>query len=70
MTNLGYLRDYNEGLVVAVARAQPGFAFDRAAVAGATGLTPQAVSKVLARLIDHGLVEAAGHRRTGPCAWC
>ncbi|NJP46778.1 ROK family transcriptional regulator [Actinacidiphila epipremni] len=60
---LGFLRDYNEGLVLAIARgAAP---FDRASVAAATGLTPQAVSKVLARLIKQGLIAPCGLKRQG-----
>lgn len=61
--DLDYLRGYNDALVVGIARTTA--AFDRASIAGATGLTPQAVSKVLARLIDEGLIEAAGARRGG-----
>jgi predicted NBD/HSP70 family sugar kinase len=61
--DLGYLRGYNEALVVAIARREA--TFDRATVAAATGLTPQAVSKVLARLIDSGLVVAAGREIRG-----
>jgi predicted NBD/HSP70 family sugar kinase len=61
--DLDYLRDYNEALVVALARRAD--TFDRATVADATGLTPQAVSKVIARLIDAGLVAADGVRRQG-----
>ncbi|WP_430787932.1 ROK family protein [Actinoplanes sp. G11-F43] len=56
-----FLRGYNESLVLAVARAIP--AFERGHVAKATGLTPQAVSKVLARLLDDGVVAPAGVRR-------
>lgn len=61
--DLDFLRDYNEGLLLAIARAAPDF--DRASAAAATGLTPQAVSKVLARLIEQGLVAPAGVRRRG-----
>ncbi len=61
--HLEHLRDYNESLVVALARARA--EFDRAGVAAATGLTPQAVSKVLGRLVEHGLVEICGQRRQG-----
>lgn len=61
--DLGYLRDYNEALVLGVVRRLP--EFERPAVAAATGLTPQAVSKVLARLIDQGLVAPAGVVRRG-----
>jgi predicted NBD/HSP70 family sugar kinase len=60
---LGYLRGYNDALVVGLARATP--RFDRSSVAAATGLTPQAVSKVLARLAADGLIEPAGVRRQG-----
>ncbi|HEY2673178.1 MAG TPA: ROK family transcriptional regulator [Rugosimonospora sp.] len=58
-----YVRSYNEALVLALARTTP--TLDRTSVADATGLTPQAVSKVLGRLIEHGLVEVAGVRRQG-----
>ncbi|SDS43429.1 ROK family transcriptional regulator [Actinoplanes derwentensis] len=56
-----FLRSYNEALVLALARATP--TFERGDVAKATGLTPQAVSKVLARLLDDGVVVSAGERR-------
>jgi predicted NBD/HSP70 family sugar kinase len=56
-----FLRDYNEGLVVTLARSM--VTFERATVAEATGLTPQAVAKVLARLVEEGLVAAVGVRR-------
>ncbi|GAA1594583.1 ROK family transcriptional regulator [Actinoplanes couchii] len=56
-----FLRGYNEALVLAVARAAP--TFERGHVAKATGLTPQAVSKVLARLLDDGVIVTAGERR-------
>ena len=59
--DLDFVRDHNDGLLLAMARATP--TFDRASLAEASGLTPQAVSKVLARLIDHGLVAPAGVRR-------
>ncbi|WP_432825111.1 ROK family protein [Dactylosporangium sp. CA-092794] len=60
---LGYLRGYNDALVVGLARTAP--RFDRSSVVAATGLTPQAVSKVLARLAGDGLIEPAGVRRQG-----
>ena len=60
--DLGFLWGYNEALVMAVARSVP--AFERATIAAATGLTPQAVSKVLARLVGDGLIAPAGVRRT------
>jgi predicted NBD/HSP70 family sugar kinase len=61
--DVDYLRGHNEALVVAVARRTP--VFDRATIAAATGLTPQAVSNVLARLAEAGLVAVAGTRRGG-----
>ena len=39
--------------------------FERSTVVEATGLTPQAVSKVIARLSADGLIRPAGVRRTG-----
>ncbi|WP_436535655.1 ROK family transcriptional regulator [Actinoplanes sp. HUAS TT8] len=56
-----FLRGYNEALVIAQARTAA--TFERGAVAEATGLTPQAVSKVLARLLDDGVIAPAGVRR-------
>jgi predicted NBD/HSP70 family sugar kinase len=61
--DLDYLREYNDALVVAIART--GAELDRASLAESTGLTPQAVSKVLARLMDDGLIAPAGARRGG-----
>ena len=61
--DLGYLRDYNEALVLGAVRGAP--TFERAGVAAVTGLTPQAVSKVLARLIDQGFVAPIGVTRRG-----
>ncbi|GAA4577594.1 ROK family transcriptional regulator [Planotetraspora kaengkrachanensis] len=61
--DLDYLRDYNDALVVAIARRTD--VFDRATIAAGTGLTPQAVSKVIARLLAAGLVEPDGVRRHG-----
>jgi predicted NBD/HSP70 family sugar kinase len=61
--DLDYLREYNDALVVALARRSP--TFDRAMIAAGTGLTPQAVSKVIGRLTEAGLVETAGVRRQG-----
>jgi predicted NBD/HSP70 family sugar kinase len=59
--HLAFLRDYHEALVIALARTLP--TLERGTVAEVTGLTPQAVSKVLARLVDEGLLEPAGVRR-------
>jgi predicted NBD/HSP70 family sugar kinase len=61
--DLGYLREYNDALVVAIARRMR--TFDRASVAANTGLTPQAVSKVIGRLVEAGLIAPAGVRRAG-----
>ncbi len=61
--DVDYLRGHNEALVMSVARRAP--EFDRATVAAATGLTPQAVSKVVGRLAAAGLVEPCGARRGG-----
>lgn len=59
--HLGFLRDYHEALVIALARTAP--TIERGTVAEQTGLTPQAVSKVLARLVDEGVIAASGVRR-------
>ncbi len=59
--HLAFLRDYHEALVIALARTVP--TLERGTVAEVTGLTPQAVSKVLARLVEEGLLEPAGVRR-------
>ncbi|GAB3938449.1 hypothetical protein GCM10027614_18540 [Micromonospora vulcania] len=56
-----FLRGYNQALVMAVGRTVR--TFERATVVTATGLTPQAVSKVIARLIADGLIRTAGVRR-------
>ncbi|MFC4072456.1 ROK family transcriptional regulator [Actinoplanes subglobosus] len=59
--HLAFLRDYHEAQVLALARTRP--TIERGTVAEVTGLTPQAVSKVLARLLDEGVIAAAGVRR-------
>lgn len=59
--HLAFLRDYHEALVIALARTLP--TLERGTVAEVTGLTPQAVSKVLARLVEEGLLAPAGVRR-------
>ncbi|MBT0768613.1 ROK family transcriptional regulator [Kineosporia sp. J2-2] len=59
--HLDFLRDYHEAQVIALARA--GRTIERNQVAGTTGLTPQAVSKVLARLLDAGMIARDGSRR-------
>jgi predicted NBD/HSP70 family sugar kinase len=59
--HLAFLRDYHEAQVLALALAQP--TIERGTVAEVTGLTPQAVSKVLARLLGEGVIAPAGVRR-------
>ncbi|MDG4809611.1 hypothetical protein O7634_22915 [Micromonospora sp. WMMD1120] len=58
-----FLRDYNQALVMAVGRTVR--TFERSTVVEATGLTPQAVSKVIARLSADGLIRPTGVRRPG-----
>jgi predicted NBD/HSP70 family sugar kinase len=53
----------SDALVLGVVRQQQ--AVDRTALATRTGLTPQAVSNVLARLTSAGLLEPLGVRRNG-----
>jgi predicted NBD/HSP70 family sugar kinase len=67
--NLPVLRGHNAALVLdllrAAARADGGRAdggLSRADLAERTGLTPQAVSKITARLRGDGLIEESGHR--------
>ena len=59
--HLAFLRDYHEALVIALARTVP--TVERGTIAEVTGLTPQAVSKVLARLVEEGVIAPAGVRR-------
>ncbi|MEU4161441.1 ROK family transcriptional regulator [Actinoplanes sp. NPDC026670] len=59
--HLAFLRDYHEAQVLALARTRP--VIERGTVAEFTGLTPQAASKVLARLLEEGVIEPAGVRR-------
>ncbi|BCY09483.1 ROK family transcriptional regulator [Actinoplanes sp. L3-i22] len=59
--HLAFLRDYHEALVIALARTRP--TIERGTVAEITSLTPQAVSKVLTRLLDDGVIATAGVRR-------
>ncbi|MFI6341313.1 ROK family protein [Streptomyces sp. NPDC050535] len=56
-----FLRDYHESLVLALARTMP--TIERGTVADLTGLTPQAVSNVLARMVEEGVIASAGVRR-------
>lgn len=58
-----FLRGYNQALVMALGRTVR--TFERSTVVDATGLTPQAVSKVIARLTADGLLRPAGVRRPG-----
>ncbi|MFI6273004.1 ROK family transcriptional regulator [Micromonospora zamorensis] len=58
-----FLRGYNQARVMALGRTVR--TFERSTVVEATGLTPQAVSKVIARLSADGLIRPAGVRRTG-----
>jgi predicted NBD/HSP70 family sugar kinase len=58
-----FLRGYNQAQVLAVGRTAR--TFERSTVVTATGLTPQAVSKVIARLAADGLIRPAGVRRPG-----
>jgi predicted NBD/HSP70 family sugar kinase len=62
--NLPALRGHNAALVLGLLRdaAVAGGTVSRLELAGRTGLTPQAVSKITARLRAAGLVEEAGRR--------
>ena len=56
--NLGGLRDHNAALLLDLIRRTDGLS--RVDLAGSTGLTAQAVSKIVARLISNGLVAESG----------
>ncbi|MER5865096.1 ROK family protein [Kitasatospora sp. NPDC002040] len=58
-TNLTGLRDHNTALVLRLLRAAPDGS-SRVQLAEATGLTPQAISKIVARLLATTLVEEGG----------
>ncbi|MEU9040015.1 ROK family transcriptional regulator [Streptomyces sp. NPDC048352] len=58
--NLPALRGHNEALLLDLLRAAGAPGLGRAELAGRTGLTPQAVSKITARLAAEGLVAEAG----------
>lgn len=58
--NLPALRGYNEALLLDLLRAAGAPGLGRAELAARTGLTPQAVSKIIARLAAEGLVAEAG----------
>ncbi|MFG2618206.1 ROK family transcriptional regulator [Streptomyces sp. NPDC048507] len=58
--NLPALRGYNEALLLDLLRSAGAPGLGRAELADRTGLTPQAVSKIIARLAAEGLVAEAG----------
>ncbi|MEU9030575.1 ROK family transcriptional regulator [Streptomyces sp. NPDC048383] len=58
--NLPALRGHNEAVLLGLLRAAGPPGLGRAELAGAAGLTPQAVSKITARLAADGLVADAG----------
>ncbi|MFJ5552861.1 ROK family protein [Streptomyces sp. NPDC093225] len=60
--NLPALRGHNDALVLRLLREAGGAGASRLELAGRTGLTPQAVSKITARLRADGLVAEAGRR--------
>ncbi|MGW2559102.1 ROK family transcriptional regulator [Streptomyces sp. NPDC001514] len=60
--NLPLLRTHNSALVLDLLRAAGENGISRLELADSTGLTPQAVSKITARLRDEGLVAEAGTR--------
>ncbi|MFG2751171.1 ROK family transcriptional regulator [Streptomyces xanthophaeus] len=58
--NLPTLRGYNEALLLDLLRGAGPAGLGRAELAARTGLTPQAVSKIVVRLAAEGLVAEAG----------
>ncbi|WP_329198304.1 ROK family transcriptional regulator [Streptomyces sp. NBC_01435] len=60
--NLPALRSHNAALVLDLLRVAGTRGISRLELAERTGLTPQAVSKITARLRAEGLVAGAGHR--------
>ena len=58
-TNLSGLRDHNAALVMGLLRSAPDGG-SRVGLAAATGLTPQAISKIVARLLSDGVIEETG----------
>src|SRR2546425_5264387 len=60
--NLPVLRSHNMALVLDLLRAAGAQGISRLELAGRAGLTPQAVSKITARLRDEGLATEAGRR--------
>ncbi|GHH24205.1 ROK family transcriptional regulator [Streptomyces lanatus] len=59
---LGALRSHNSALVLDLLRTAGPEGISRLELAERTGLTPQAVSKITARLREDGLAAEAGHR--------
>lgn len=60
--NLLALRSHNTALVLDLLRTAGAGGISRLELADRTGLTPQAVSKITARLREEGLATEAGHR--------
>ncbi|UYQ66499.1 ROK family transcriptional regulator [Streptomyces peucetius] len=60
--NLPALRSHNAALVLDLLRTAGEGGISRLELAEAAGLTPQAVSKIVARVREEGLVEEAGRR--------
>ncbi|MEU6772807.1 ROK family transcriptional regulator [Streptomyces sp. NPDC046759] len=60
--NLGALRSHNTALVLGLLRDAGAQGVSRLELAERTGLTPQAVSKITARLREEGLAAEAGRR--------
>ncbi|MCS0606244.1 ROK family transcriptional regulator [Streptomyces sp. LP11] len=60
--NLGAVRSHNTALVLGLLRGAGGAGISRLELAERTGLTPQAVSKITARLREAGLAAEAGRR--------
>ncbi|MEV4441538.1 ROK family transcriptional regulator [Streptomyces sp. NPDC049577] len=60
--NLAALRDHNAAVVLGLLRDAGEHGLSRAELAAGTGLTPQAVSKIAARLRDAGFAAEAGRR--------
>ncbi|MGW4157916.1 MarR family transcriptional regulator, partial [Micromonospora chersina] len=60
--NLGALRSHNTALVLDLLRTAGPGGISRLELAERTGLTPQAVSKITARLREDGLAAEAGRR--------
>ncbi|WP_374283676.1 MarR family transcriptional regulator, partial [Streptomyces sp. UNOB3_S3] len=60
--NLAALRDHNAAVVLGLLRDAGEGGASRAELAARSGLTPQAVSKITARLRAEGLAAEAGRR--------